>query len=100
MALGAPISTALLGLDGCLGLRGWQTMYIAEAAPTVLIGILTLFVLTDKPEQARFLTTEEKSWLTRQLRAERRAKEAVRAFSLWPATPRSCNSLGNLVCHL
>ncbi|HVH81801.1 MAG TPA: MFS transporter [Stellaceae bacterium] len=85
VALGAPISTALLGLDGCLGLRGWQIMYIAEAVPTVLIGVLTLFVLTDKPEQARFLTPEEKDWLTRQLRAERRAKEAVRAFTLWQA---------------
>jgi MFS transporter, ACS family, tartrate transporter len=85
VALGAPISTALLGLDGWLGLRGWQIMYIAEAAPTVLIGILTLFVLTDKPEQARFLTTEEKSWLTRQLRTERSIKDAVRTFSLWQA---------------
>src|SRR5205085_4058780 len=46
VALGAPISTALLGLDGWLGLRGWQIMYIAEGLPTVLIGIVTLFVLT------------------------------------------------------
>src|SRR6184192_3158111 len=50
VAIGAPISTALLGLDGLLGLRGWQIMYIAEGLPTVLIGVLTLFVLTDKPE--------------------------------------------------
>jgi len=85
LALGAPISTALLGLDGWLGLRGWQIMYIAEAAPTVLIGILTLFVLTDKPEQARFLSAEEKGWLTRQLRAERSIKDAVRTFSLLEA---------------
>ena len=55
VALGAPISTALLGLDGWLGLRGWQIMYIAEAIPTVLIGVVTLFLLTDRPEQARFL---------------------------------------------
>ncbi|MGZ5641012.1 MAG: MFS transporter, partial [Burkholderiales bacterium] len=52
VALGAPISTALLGLDGLLGLRGWQVMYIAEAIPTVLVGIVALFVLTDRPEQA------------------------------------------------
>src|SRR5437870_9977932 len=56
VAGGAPISTALLGLDGWLGLRGWQIMYIAEGLPTVLIGVVTLFVLTDRPEQARFLT--------------------------------------------
>ncbi len=85
VALGAPISTGLLGLDGLFGLRGWQIMYIAEAIPTVLIGVVTLFVLTDKPEQASFLSTEEKTWLTATLRAERRAKDAVRTFSLWQA---------------
>jgi MFS family permease len=48
VALGAPISTALLGLDGLFGLKGWQIIYIAEAIPTVVVGILTLLVLTDK----------------------------------------------------
>ena len=81
VAGGAPISTALLGLDGWMGLHGWQIMYIAEAVPTVLIGIVTLFVLTDRPEQATFLTQEEKTWLAAKLLAERRAKEAVRTFS-------------------
>jgi len=82
VALGAPVSTALLGLDGLFGLRGWQIMYIAEAIPTVLIGIGTLFLLTHKPEQATFLSSEEKDWLTAKLHAERRAKDAVRTFSL------------------
>jgi ACS family tartrate transporter-like MFS transporter len=73
VAAGAPISTAILGLDGLFGLHGWQIMYIAEAIPTVLLGLATFFVLTDRPEQARFLT----------LATERRAKEAVRVFSPW-----------------
>jgi len=85
VALGAPISTALLGLDGLFGLRGWQIMFIAEGAPTILVGIATLFVLTDKPEQARFLSEGEKTWLSTTLRAERRAKEAVRAFTVLQA---------------
>ena len=83
VAGGAPISTALLGLDGLFGLRGWQVMYLAEAVPTVLVGIATLFVLTDRPEQARFLSAEERDWLASTLAAERRAKEAVRTFGLW-----------------
>lgn len=83
VAAGAPISTGLLGLDGLFGLRGWQIMYIAEAIPTVLVGILTFFVLTDRPEQARFLTAEERTWLATKLRAERNAKEAVKTFSIW-----------------
>ena len=85
VALGAPISTALLGLDGLFGLRGWQIMFIAEGAPTILVGIATLFVLTNKPEQARFLSEAEKTWLSTTLRAERRAKEQVRAFTVMQA---------------
>src|SRR5205823_7549731 len=63
VALGAPISTALLGLDGWVGLRGWQIMYMVEGLPTVLIGVVTLFVLTGRPEQARFLSAAERTWL-------------------------------------
>jgi MFS transporter, ACS family, tartrate transporter len=83
VAAGAPVSTAILGLDGMFGLRGWQLMYIAEAIPTVVIGIVTLFVLTDRPEQATFLTLEEKTWLASKLASERRAKEAVKTFGMW-----------------
>ncbi|MBV9758409.1 MAG: MFS transporter [Alphaproteobacteria bacterium] len=83
VAAGAPISTALLGLNGVFGLRGWQVMYIAEGIPTVLIGIFTLFILTDRPEQARFLTAAERDWVCGTIAAERRAKEAARSFNLW-----------------
>jgi ACS family tartrate transporter-like MFS transporter len=85
VAAGAPISTALLDLDGLFGLRGWQVMYIAEAIPTVVIGVLTYFVLTDRPEQAKFLTPEERNWLVNKIASERRATEAVRRFTLWEA---------------
>jgi len=82
VAAGAPLSTAFLYLDGVLGLRGWQHMYLMEAVPTVLIGFVVLFVLDDKPEQAKFLTNEERTWLAGTLAAERRAKEAVQRYSL------------------
>src|SRR6202040_161273 len=85
VAFGAPISTGLLGLDGLFGLRGWQVMYIAEAIPTVVIGVLTFFVLTDRPEQAKFLTAEERNWLVNTIPPEPRATEKVRTFTLWQA---------------
>jgi ACS family tartrate transporter-like MFS transporter len=85
VAFGAPISTALLSLDGMFGLKGWQIMYIAEAIPTVIIGIATLFVLTDRPEQAKFLTADERTWLAGKLLSERKAKEAVKTFTMWQA---------------
>ena len=83
VAGGAPISTALLSLDGMFGLRGWQIMYIAEAIPTVIMGIATFALLTDKPDQASFLTAEEKTWLANRLASERAAKEEVRTYSTW-----------------
>src|SRR5262245_9096057 len=76
VALGAPISTGLLGLDGLLGLKGWQIMYLAEAVPTIVIGVLTLLVLTDRPEQANFLSFAEKGWITAKIASERPPLEA------------------------
>jgi ACS family tartrate transporter-like MFS transporter len=85
VAIGAPISTGLLSLDGLFGQHGWQVMYIAEAIPTVAIGVITLFVLTDRPEQAKFLNPEERNWLVTTIAAERRTTEAIRKFTMWQA---------------
>ena len=82
VALGAPISTALMSLDGLFGLKGWQIMFLAEGLPTVALGVLTFFVMTNRPEQAKFLTQPEKDWLTGELAAERKAKEDVRRYSM------------------
>ena len=82
VALGAPISTGLLGLEGLLGLKGWQIMYLAEAVPTVVIGLLTLLVLTDRPEQANFLTPEEKNWIIAKIASERPPSEAKKFGAL------------------
>src|SRR5437868_14245154 len=76
VATGAPVSTALLGLDGLFGLKGWQVMYILEAIPTVLIGVAVFFYLTDRPEQARWLHDEERGWLAARLLGERNRSEA------------------------
>jgi ACS family tartrate transporter-like MFS transporter len=82
VAAGAPVSTALLGLSGLWGLKGWQIMYIAEGVPTVILGLVTFFVLTDKPDQAKWLTQAEKTWLIAKLKSERTAKEAIKKFSV------------------
>src|SRR5207302_1158409 len=71
VASGAPISTAILGLDGMWGLKGWQLMYVLEAIPTVLIGVAVFFYLTDRPEKAHWLSGEERGWLANRI-GERR----------------------------
>jgi ACS family tartrate transporter-like MFS transporter len=83
VAAGAPVSTALLGLDGLFGLRGWQIMYLAEAIPTIIIGITCYFVMTNHPQQATFLSQQEREWLVGKIAGERKAKEAVRIYSLF-----------------
>src|SRR6202012_4121463 len=85
VALGSPISTGLLGLDGLFGLKGWQVMYIAEAVPTIVLGLICFLVLTDRPQQAKFLTEAERNWLTTTIARERRATEQVRRYTLWEA---------------
>jgi MFS transporter, ACS family, tartrate transporter len=82
VASGAPVSTALLGLNGLFGLRGWQVMFIFEAIPTVLIGIVAFFYLTDRPSEARWLTTEEKSWLDGTISRERRHIETQHGIGI------------------
>ena len=80
--IGAPLSGLLLGLDGALGLKGWQWLFIIEGIPSVALGIVTWFYLTDKPSQAAWLTPEQKAWLTGRLDSERAAKAGLNTMTL------------------
>jgi ACS family tartrate transporter-like MFS transporter len=82
IALGAPISTALLELDGVMGMSGWRWMFIGEALPAVILGIVVFFWVTDRPEKATWLAPDERAWLIGELAAERREVESVRVYSL------------------
>jgi len=71
MIVGAPLSEALLTLDGRLGLHGWQWLFVVEGFPAVAAGLLALRVLTDRPELATWLSDRERAWLSATIRAER-----------------------------
>ena len=60
----------LLGLNGKLGLAGWQWLFLVEGLPTALFSIVILKLLPDTPEDAKWLTREEKDWLGNQLDAD------------------------------
>ena len=83
--IGAPVSGLLLGLDGVMGLKGWQWLFIIEGIPSVLLGIVTWFYLTDRPEKAGWLTAEQKAWLAAKLKAENAAKQAASHLTLGQA---------------
>ena len=74
--VGAPISSALLGLDGRFGMRGWQWLFILEAVPAVLLSVVVLLYLTDKPADAEWLRDDERRWLVDRLAAEERQRVA------------------------
>jgi MFS transporter, ACS family, tartrate transporter len=81
--LGSPISGAILGMDGVLGLGGWQWVFILEASPAVLLGLVSIVWLTDRPEDAAWLTADQRGWLAAKLAAERRRATKVRHLSVW-----------------
>lgn len=71
LIIGTPVSSLLLELHGWLGLRGWQLMFLLEAIPAIVLGLIVPFALPDRPKDARFLSADEQHWLMTTLAAER-----------------------------
>ena len=82
--VGSPLAGWLLGTP-VAGLKGWQVLFMLEAIPAVLYGILLLYVLVDWPKDAKWLSPEEKRALTEQYEVEIAAKAAVRKYTVWQA---------------
>ena len=82
LAVGAPLSTAILQMDGLGGLKGWQWLFIIEGVPTVLFGLVFLTVMPDKPRDAKWLSAEERSWLQNTIDSEHKAVAAVHGTSV------------------
>jgi ACS family tartrate transporter-like MFS transporter len=81
--LGGPISTMVMTyVHGFLGLQGWQWMFIAEGVPAMLLGLLTLRIMTERPADADWLAEDEKQWLEATLEGERKALGGHKHFSL------------------
>jgi ACS family tartrate transporter-like MFS transporter len=70
IVVGGPLAGFLLEMHGFLGLTGWQWLFLLEGAPAVILGIVVLFYLTDRPEQARWLSPEEREWLAARIGVE------------------------------
>ena len=68
--IGSPLSGAILGLSGVGGLAGWQWLFILEAIPAVILGIVVLVVLPDGPARVTWMTVDEKAWLQGALAAD------------------------------
>jgi len=82
--IGSPLAGLLLGLSW-LGMRGWRWLFIIEGIPAIILGIITIWFLTDWPEQAGWLPSDEKAWITDELRREKEIKKSIRSYSVWEA---------------
>jgi ACS family tartrate transporter-like MFS transporter len=81
--IGSPISGAILGMSGVLGIAGWQWIFIIEAVPTVLLGIAAYACLSDRPDDATWLQPDQKAWLNAKLAGERQRAARVKQMSIW-----------------
>lgn len=84
LALGAPVSGLLMKIDW-LGWPGWKWLFILEGLPAVVLSVVTLFALKDRPRDAKWLAPHEREWLEGQLAAEAAEKRTVENVSMWQA---------------
>jgi len=82
--VGGPIAGVLLQVQW-MGLPGWRWLFLLEGAPAILLGVATLFFLPDWPREARWLTREEKEWISTNLAQERQAQAHVEKITVWQA---------------
>ena len=80
--IGAPLSSFLLKLEGKGGLHGWQWLFIVEGIPTILGGISVLFFMRDHPDDAPWLSDEEKHFLDAELERDRQEGGASEKHNL------------------
>jgi len=80
---GSLISGAILDLDGLLGIAGWKWLFILEGAPPILLGIVGIFYLTDRPRDAKWLAPHEKTWLAAEIERDARNLGVIHDRSLF-----------------
>ena len=82
--LGGPLAGWILGVHW-LNLPGWRWLFLLEGAPAIVLGIATLFVLPDRPNDVSWLRADERDWLTARHAEEREAKAHVEHVTIWRA---------------
>lgn len=74
--IGGPLSGLIMDrMSGVHGWFGWQWMFVIEAIPTVIVGLLVLAVLKDSVQDANWLTQDEKNLVKQELAQDNQHKE-------------------------
>ncbi|MFM0226632.1 MFS transporter [Paraburkholderia dipogonis] len=83
--LGAPISTFVMEHTHLFGWSGWRSMFFIEGLPAIALGVVTFMVMKDRPDDARWLTADERAELSHALAVERQEAQRVSPKSAWLA---------------
>jgi len=83
--IGSIISGTILSLDGLWGLAGWQWLFILEAVPAIVLGVVVARCLTDRPEVAHWLSPAQRAWLAGEIERDAAQRVANRApqMTVW-----------------
>ena len=79
--IGAPLAGWLVGVR-LFGLEGWRALFLLEAIPAILMGVIIVFWMADWPHEAKWLTKEERDYLSKQYEREVAAKAAAKRYSV------------------
>jgi ACS family tartrate transporter-like MFS transporter len=80
--IGGPLAAVLLKLHW-FGYSGWRWLFILEGFPAVILGVITIYYLTDSPEQAKWLRPDQRDWLVNELNKENTGGR--KPISIWRA---------------
>jgi len=84
--VGNPVGAVILQyMDGVAGLAGWQWVFLIEGMPSVALGVITYFYLTDRPEQAHWLTLAERTWLAQRMSEEEKLRHERHGLTMLQA---------------
>jgi MFS transporter, ACS family, tartrate transporter len=79
--IGSPLAGWVLGVHWG-AVTGWRWLFILEGIPAVLVGIITLLYMTDRPKEAGWLDPDEQEWLVNELQTELQAKKRLRDYTI------------------
>ncbi|MBB6093809.1 MFS family permease [Povalibacter uvarum] len=94
VVVGGPLSGWLMSIDNPLDMAGWRWMFLIEGMPTVVLGIAVLWLFTDRPRDAQWLTADERNWIETEISKEQMPQQQQHACGwrligsgqLWAAT--------------
>jgi len=81
--ISTPLSKYIMSHVSWFDLSGWRWVFILEGLPAVVLGVITLFYLTDRPKDAHWLDSDEKAWIEGELDKEREARTSEGGQSIW-----------------